>query len=96
MTHEQFKKMLEDELEEIKEFLLKKNKAYGNSALRPVRIFSKASPVEQINVRLDDKVSRLMNGNEYPGDDDELDILGYLILKRMAKSEDGIQDKYRK
>jgi hypothetical protein len=96
MTHEQFKEMLDEELEEVKQFLIEKNKSYGNSALRPVRIFSKASPIEQINIRLDDKLSRLMNGTDYPGDDDELDILGYLILKRMAKSENGFQNKYRK
>jgi hypothetical protein len=68
--------------ESIKEMLLEKNAAYGNSAAEPVRIFSKADPLEQINVRIDDKLSRLMRGNEYPGDDTELDLIGYLILKR--------------
>lgn len=38
--------------------LLAKNAAYGNSALEPVRIFSKADPTEQIRVRIDDKLSR--------------------------------------
>jgi hypothetical protein len=37
--------------------LLSKNASYGNSALEPVRIFSKADPVEQLKVRLDDKVA---------------------------------------
>jgi hypothetical protein len=70
---------------EVKDILLAKNKAYGNSAADPVRIFSKAGPVEQINVRIDDKLSRLMRGNEYPGDDTELDLIGYLVLKRAVK-----------
>lgn len=96
MTHEEFKKMLDEELEEVAEFLIRKNKSYGNSALNPIRIFSKANPVEQINIRLDDKLSRLLQGEGYPGDDDELDILGYLILKRMAKRENGLSNKYRK
>ena len=71
--------------DEIKEFLLGKNKAYGNSAADPVRIFSKVTPLEQINIRIDDKLSRMMRGNEYQGDDTELDLIGYLILKRCIK-----------
>lgn len=68
--------------DDLKGFLLAKNTAYGNSAADPVRVFSKASPIEQINVRIDDKLSRMMRGATYPGDDDELDLVGYLILKR--------------
>jgi len=64
----------------IKRLLLEKNKAYGNSAAEPVRIFSKADPLEQIKVRIDDKISRLAKGNEYPGDDTVKDLAGYLIL----------------
>ena len=45
--------------DEIKEMLLAKNRRYGNSALEPVRIFSKASAYEQILVRLDDKLSQI-------------------------------------
>lgn len=71
---------------EIRTMLLAKNKAYGNSAAEPVRIFSKADPLEQLNVRIDDKLSRMMRGTGYPGDDDELDLIGYLILRRAVKS----------
>jgi hypothetical protein len=72
------------ECESLRDLLLEKNKAYGNSALDPVRIFSKADPVEQLKVRLDDKLSRLMRGTD-AGEDVELDLLGYLILLRVAK-----------
>lgn len=71
--------------DELKEFLLKKNKAYGNSASEPMRIFSKVDSIEQINVRIDDKLSRIAKGNEFDGDDTELDLIGYLILKRSIK-----------
>jgi hypothetical protein len=71
--------------DEIKEILLAKNKAYGDSALDPVRLFSKADTVEQINVRLDDKLSRIARGHEYPGDDTVTDIIGYLVLLLVAK-----------
>lgn len=69
--------------DELKRFLLAKNQAYGNSAADPIRIFSRSNPIEQINIRIDDKLSRLMHGSEFPGDDTELDLIGYLILKRV-------------
>jgi len=84
IERDKFEKDLDFQLRMIREFLIEKNKAYGNSALNPIRIFSKADPKEQLNVRLDDKLSRLYHGTGYHGDDDELDLLGYLILKRMA------------
>lgn len=71
--------------EEIKTFLIEKNEAYGNSVPDPIRIFSKADALEQINVRIDDKLSRIMRGKEYGQEDTELDLIGYLILKRAVK-----------
>ena len=70
---------------EIKEMLMEKNLAYGDSALDPVRIFSKADSSEQIRVRIDDKLSRFAKGKEYPGDNDINDLIGYLILLKIAK-----------
>jgi len=71
--------------DDLKAMLLEKNTAYGNSALEPLRIFSRADPVEQLNVRIDDKLSRIARGQEYAGDDTELDLLGYLVLRRVAR-----------
>ena len=71
------------------EMLIEKNIAYGNSALEPVRIFSKAPAIEQIQVRLDDKLSRLARGSEYPGDDTIRDLIGYLYLYLMAEQGTG-------
>jgi len=74
-----------EECDAIKELLLEKNRAYGNSALDPVRIFSKADAIEQIKVRIDDKLSRLARGSS-AGEDVELDLLGYLVLLRVARA----------
>ena len=74
---------------EIAHMLIEKNIAYGNSALDPVRIFSKAGPREQLHVRIDDKLNRLMKGTEYPGDNDIDDLIGYLVLLKIAKAKDG-------
>lgn len=71
-------------LEEIGDMLIEKNRAYGNSALDPVRIFSKATNVEQILVRIDDKLSRLARGSA-AGEDVEKDLLGYLVILRVAR-----------
>lgn len=71
---------------EIAEMLVNKNRSYGNSALDPIRIFSKAGPREQLHVRIDDKLNRLMKGTDYPGDNDIDDLIGYLILLKIAKS----------
>lgn len=70
----------------LAELLVAKNKAYGDSAINPLRVFSKASAVEQIKVRLDDKLSRLARGTERGAvsEDTERDLCGYLILKRIA------------
>ena len=48
--------------DDIKELLLEKNRKYGDSALNPNRIFSKADAVEQILVRIDDKLNRIQKG----------------------------------
>lgn len=77
-----------DECLALATMLVKKNVAYGNSALEPVRVFSRASTVEQLLVRLDDKLSRLARGSA-DGEDVEKDLLGYLVLLRIARRRQG-------
>ena len=74
---------------DISIMLQEKNFAYGDSALDPVRIFSKANAIEQLLVRIDDKLSRFARGNEYPGDNDIDDLIGYLVLLKIAKERNG-------
>jgi len=73
---------------DIEGMLIAKNQAYGDSALDPVRIFSKHDAIEQLYVRIDDKLSRIQRGHEYPGDDTILDLVGYLVLLLIAKERD--------
>lgn len=84
-----FENDLNEVLLGIKAFLMEKNKAYGDSALNPVRIFSKADPIEQIKVRIDDKLSRFARGTEFPGDNDEEDTCGYFVLLAIARLREG-------
>lgn len=66
--------------------LIDKNRKYGNAALQPKRIFSRTNLIEQLNVRIDDKLSRIANQQEDEDEDAELDLVGYLILKRVCKN----------
>ena len=76
-----------DECTAVCEFLLVKNRAYGNSFMEPIQIFAKSSPGEQLNVRIDDKIKRLLNKDGVSKrrikEDTVLDLIGYLILKRV-------------
>lgn len=80
-----YQSAIAEECDKIKEMLLEKNRKYGNSALKPVRLFSKADPVEQIKVRLDDKASGLINLQDDETEDVISDMIGYLILWKVLK-----------
>ena len=71
--------------DDIKQLLLKKNEQYGDSALYPIRILSGASPVEQILVRIDDKLNRIAQGGILEDDEDVVsDLIGYFVLLKVA------------
>lgn len=69
----------------LAEMLLKKNVAYGDSALNPRRVLSKADAVEQILVRMDDKLNRLEKGQDLD-EDVLLDFVGYWVLLQVARA----------
>jgi hypothetical protein len=71
---------------ELAVFLMDKNRKYGDSAIDPVRIMSSADPVEQIKVRMDDKLSRLYRGH-LGGEDAMQDLVGYWVLLRVAEKK---------
>jgi len=71
---------------QIKELLLEKNRKYGDSALTPSRIFSKADAIEQLLVRIDDKLNRIQKGAGLLATDEDIiqDLIGYLVLLKIA------------
>lgn len=71
--------------DEIKNMLLEKNMKYGDSALNPVRVMSKSDSVEQIKVRIDDKLSRLSQGHLNDDEDVINDLIGYFVLLKIAR-----------
>ncbi len=85
MAEESFEGSVRGILNEIGDTIVRKNASYGDSALNPVRIFSKADRMEQLYIRLDDKLSRVARGHEYPGDDTIRDMIGYGVLILLAR-----------
>lgn len=83
--------LIREVCDEIRDFLVEKNEQYGDSAINPVRIFSKASPTEQLLVRIDDKLSRLDRGDDRLESDADVldDLIGYLILFKVAQRKAG-------
>jgi len=73
---------------EIAQLLIEKNISYGNSAIEPVRIFATSDNVEQLKVRIDDKINRVKNNQGFAGDNDIDDLIGYLILLKIAIDKD--------
>ena len=71
------------------DLLLAKNKQYGDSVSKPLRIFSKADSSEQIKVRIDDKISRLVRGDDSLESDEDIidDLIGYLVLLKIQMNK---------
>ena len=78
--------------------LIEKNKAYGDTANHPPKIFSKLSATEGLLARIDDKLSRIKKlGFDDPtkSEDTLKDLIGYLILLKvqLVKEEEVIKEK---
>jgi hypothetical protein len=69
---------------EVAGMLIKKNISYGDSALNPMRLFATSDSVEQLKVRIDDKLNRINHAQGFAGDNDIDDLIGYLILLKIA------------
>jgi len=74
--------------DDLKELLLAKNKEYGDSVTKPLRVFGSSTALEGLCTRIDDKINRIYQGEEYPGDDTVDDLIGYLILYKIVKDQE--------
>ncbi len=78
-------KQIEQKCDAIKELLIGKNKAYGDSALNPSNIFGRGNAIDNLGCRLDDKLMRIKNSGINDLTEDTIsDIIGYLILLQIA------------
>jgi hypothetical protein len=75
----------------LKKMLWQKNKAYGNSALEPIRVFAPEVKEDAlIRARMDDKLARIrnMNGRTELREEEEdayMDLAGYIVLLRVQR-----------
>ena len=76
---------IKEVLKHTQKLLMEKNSNFGDSALNPIRVFSQANPIEQIKVRIDDKLSRLSRGKKTFEEDTVDDLIGYLVLLKIAE-----------
>ena len=69
-------------MNELRVLLINKNEQYGDSVLEPIRIFAKARIDERVKVRIDDKINRLLQGDDSLESDEDVikDLIGYLVL----------------
>jgi hypothetical protein len=81
MSKPKYIDLLEEELDFIFKFLKDKNEKYGSSIMEPLGIFHKGTTIEAIDARIDDKLARIKN--QSTDEDAELDLLGYLLWKRV-------------
>ena len=82
---EAFAAEVDSTVQKITDLLKEKNKAYGNTALDPVNIFSELDASEAICARLDDKIMRIKNKGINDETEDTIDdLIGYLILLKMS------------
>jgi|TARA_R100000935_G_scaffold56548_1_gene88347 hypothetical protein len=79
-------KKIQEVSKRVCDMLIEKNQAYGNSALTPVNIFSKANAIDGLSARIDDKLSRIKNRGISDRTEDTLfDLCGYFILLIIAQ-----------
>ena len=71
--------------QEVIDLLIEKNESYGYSALKPAGIFATGNAVDNLSSRIDDKLMRIKSqGFRGYGEDNVKDLIGYLILLKIA------------
>jgi len=70
----------------MRDLVVEKNRRYGDAALTPKQVFSKLDAGEGIKVRIDDKISRIMNSDGTIRKNDVADLMGYLALFSVSQN----------
>ena len=86
-SNDVFEARVSNVLHQIGKMLVEKNRKYGNAALEPCRVFAKSDTLEQIRVRIDDKLNRIKNRQNDEDEDVIKDLIGYLILYKLKLEE---------
>jgi len=75
--------------QEVIDLLIEKNESYGDSALEPANVFADGSAIDNLCARIDDKLMRIKTqGFRGYGEDNVKDLIGYLILLKIAINDE--------
>ena len=81
--------LIKEVADSVRDLLIEKNISYGDSATNPKNIFAKGNAIESLCARIDDKLSRISNkGINDETEDTVIDLIGYLILLKVAMKKD--------
>lgn len=80
-----FKDAVIEVTRDLQNLLIEKNLSYGNAALNPINVFSKADSHEQLRMAIDNKLTRIQRGKEFGNEDSITDLIGYLILFKIQR-----------
>ena len=72
--------------DEIRDLLLEKNIAYGNSVFDKGLLFE-VDPMYAIQARINDKLNRIKSKETYMSENDLMDVTGYFILLQVLRSK---------
>ena len=88
MHHSKSEEQIRQVSDAVRDLLISKNRAYGDSALNPVAIFGSGDAIVSLTARIDDKLMRIKNkGINSDTEDTVSDLIGYLILLKVALSQ---------
>jgi hypothetical protein len=79
-------------LDQLEHVLVEKNRRYGNSAIAPLAIFSRAPADELVRARIDDKIARIRNNGADLRKNDVVDLIGYLVLLSIQQGWEDLAD----
>lgn len=80
-TSEELMSALRRSTDNMIKWLGQKNSSYGNSVADPKGYMCDLAALPRVDVRIDDKISRMVNGHSVKTDNDGRDLLGYLMIK---------------
>jgi hypothetical protein len=86
-------KIIKEVISEVKDLLIEKNRAYGDSAINPSNIFSNGDALDSLGARIDDKLMRIKNtGITDETEDTLMDLIGYLVLYKVAMIKEKVNE----
>ena len=93
MNKRQFNRILHSVISDFEKFIIEKNEGYGNSAFQPINVMAKIDPEDAINVRMDDKLNKIINGKDLVQEDSLKNLVGYWFLREVGRRAKTIYQK---